>query len=141
MHVAALTHAVWSGPHPQELGHGSNLRSLETTATYDPKTESWDIHTPCLTAAKWWPGGLGKTSTHALVMARLVTLGEDHGIAPFLVQLRRQEDHEPMPGVTLGDIGPKYGYVPLPWCSVYRTLVFADLQSHSLPNRMADAHL
>lgn len=93
----------------QELGHGSNLRALETTATYDPATETWDLHTPCLTACKWWPGGLGKTSSHAVVMARLVTQGVDHGVHPFVVQLRRQEDHLPLPGITLGDIGPKYG--------------------------------
>jgi len=95
----------------QELGHGSNLRQLETTATFDVASQTWDIHTPCLTAAKWWPGGLGKTSSHVVLMARLITKGTDHGMHAFLVQIRRQEDHMPMPGVTVGDIGPKIGYL------------------------------
>lgn len=29
---------------------------------------------------QWWPGGLGKASTHAVVYARLITEGKDYGI-------------------------------------------------------------
>jgi len=36
---------------------GTNVRALETTATYDPKTEQFVIHSPTLTSSKWWPGG------------------------------------------------------------------------------------
>mmetsp|Transcript_4033 Transcript_4033/g.9722 ORF Transcript_4033/g.9722 Transcript_4033/m.9722 type:complete len:723 (-) Transcript_4033:865-3033(-) len=93
-----------------ELGHGTYLRGLETTATYDREKEQFIIHTPTLTATKWWPGGMGKTATHAVVMARLFTDGKEHGPHPFIVQIRRNEDHQAMPGVTVGDIGPKMGY-------------------------------
>ena len=62
-----------------ELGHGTFLRGLETTATYDPSTQEFIIHSPTLTATKWWPGGLGKTSSHAVVMARLFTQGKEYG--------------------------------------------------------------
>ena len=40
-----------------ELGHGTFVRGLETTATYDPETEHFIIHSPTLTSTKWWPGG------------------------------------------------------------------------------------
>ena len=93
-----------------ELGHGTYIRGLETTATYDPEKEEFVVHSPTLTATKWWPGGMGKTSTHAVVMARLITRGEDKGPHAFIVQIRRNEDHQDMPGVTAGDIGPKMGY-------------------------------
>ncbi|KAE8683987.1 hypothetical protein F3Y22_tig00111164pilonHSYRG00070 [Hibiscus syriacus] len=63
-----------------ELGHGSNVQGLETTATFDPQTDEFDIHSPTLTSSKWWPGGLGKVSTHAVVYARLITGGQDHGL-------------------------------------------------------------
>jgi hypothetical protein len=129
-----------------ELGHGSNVQGLETTATFDPKTDEFIIHSPTLTSSKvseicdvyqkllqlfccsgfynvtmllsalasairenrcvflsfyssslfvcildisscfivdlkqWWPGGLGKISTHAIVYARLITDGQDHGV-------------------------------------------------------------
>lgn len=40
-----------------ELGHGSYIRGLETTATYDPATQEFVLNSPTLTASKWWPGG------------------------------------------------------------------------------------
>ncbi|CAI9771569.1 unnamed protein product [Fraxinus pennsylvanica] len=92
-----------------ELGHGSNVQGLETTATFDPKTDEFIIHSPTLTSSKWWPGGLGKVSTHAVVYARLITDGKDQGVHGFIVQLRNLEDHTPLPGITLGDIGTKFG--------------------------------
>lgn len=57
---------------------------------------------------RWWPGGLGKASTHAVLMARLVIKGKDYGQHAFMVQLRRQDNHMPLPGITVGDIGPKF---------------------------------
>ncbi|KAJ1394064.1 Acyl-coenzyme A oxidase, N-terminal [Sesbania bispinosa] len=92
-----------------ELGHGSNVQGLETTATFDPKTDEFVIHSPTLTSSKWWPGGLGKVSTHAVVYARLITDGQDYGVHGFIVQLRSLDDHLPLPGITVGDIGMKFG--------------------------------
>lgn len=34
------------------MGHGSNLRRLETTAHFDEKTDEFVINTPTLTATK-----------------------------------------------------------------------------------------
>ncbi|KAI8488215.1 Peroxisomal acyl-coenzyme A oxidase 1 [Branchiostoma belcheri] len=90
-----------------EMGHGTFVRGLETTATYDPSTQEFVIHSPTLTSTKWWPGGLGKTSNFATVMAQLYTQGKCYGPHNFMVQIRSLEDHTPCPGVTLGDIGPK----------------------------------
>lgn len=39
-----------------ELGHGTFVRGLETTATYDPNTEEFILHSPTLSSYKWWPG-------------------------------------------------------------------------------------
>ncbi|XP_041481876.1 peroxisomal acyl-coenzyme A oxidase 1-like isoform X1 [Lytechinus variegatus] len=93
-----------------ELGHGTFLRGLETTATYDPRTQEFEIHSPTLTSMKWWPGNLGKTVTHAIVAAQLYTKGHCMGVHMFMVPLRSLETHLPHPGVELGDIGPKFGY-------------------------------
>lgn len=35
---------------------GTFVRGLETTATYDEKSQEFVMHTPTLTATKWWPG-------------------------------------------------------------------------------------
>lgn len=39
-----------------EIGHGTFVRGLETTATYDRSTQEFDIHSPTLTSIKFWPG-------------------------------------------------------------------------------------
>ncbi|GBF98378.1 peroxisomal acyl-coenzyme A oxidase [Raphidocelis subcapitata] len=99
-----------------ELGHGTFVRGLETTATFDKQTQEFVIHSPTLSSTKWWPGGLGKTATHAVVMARLMlpdaATGRvaDHGPHAFIVQLRCPDTHRPLRGVTVGDIGPKFGF-------------------------------
>ncbi|KAF1319830.1 Peroxisomal acyl-coenzyme a oxidase, partial [Globisporangium splendens] len=93
-----------------ELGHGSNVQALETTAHFDKETQEFIINSPTLTSRKWWPGGLGKTSTHAIVYARLFLDGKSVGLQAFIVQLRSLETHEPLPGIELGDIGPKVGF-------------------------------
>jgi acyl-CoA oxidase len=90
-----------------EIGHGTFVRGLETVAVHDPTSNSFIIHSPTLTATKWWPGGLGKTATHAIVMARLFTQGKERGVHGFIVQIRDLETHLPKPGVEIGDIGPK----------------------------------
>lgn len=33
-----------------------------------------------LSNKQWWPGGLGKVSTHAIVYARLIVDGKYHGV-------------------------------------------------------------
>ncbi|KAG0352415.1 acyl-coenzyme A oxidase [Gamsiella multidivaricata] len=93
-----------------ELGHGSNLSQLETTATLNKDADQWIIHSTSFTASKWWIGGLGAIATHALIQARLIIDGKDYGAHGFIVPLRSLKDHRPFPGVKVGDIGPKaYG--------------------------------
>ncbi|XP_032663048.1 probable peroxisomal acyl-coenzyme A oxidase 1 isoform X2 [Odontomachus brunneus] len=92
-----------------ELGHGTFIRGLETTATYDPSTKEFILNSPTLTSYKWWPGGLGQTANYAVVVAQLYTKGECRGIHPFIVQLRQEDTHEPLPGIKIGEIGTKLG--------------------------------
>lgn len=93
-----------------ELGHGTFIRGLETTATYDPSSKEFVIHSPTVRAYKWWPGGLAHTCNHAVVFAQLYSLGKCHGVHPFIVQLREFETHMPLKGITIGEIGPKVGF-------------------------------
>lgn len=92
-----------------EMGHGTNLSKLETTATYDPSTEEFLLHTPTISGAKWWPGSLGKFCNHAIVVANLYTKDKCEGPHPFFVQIRNSETHEALGNIKLGDIGPKLG--------------------------------
>lgn len=57
-----------------ELGHGSNVRGIETYAKWNPDTKDFTIHSPTLTAAKWWNGSLGRTANHAIIVALIAYL-------------------------------------------------------------------
>lgn len=98
-----------------ELGHGSNVRGLETYAKYDPKTQEFVIHSPTLTAAKWWNGSLGRTANHAIIVAQLLLPDKSgkyksYGPHQFVSQIRDMETNRPLPGIVIGDIGTKVGY-------------------------------
>ncbi|XP_037958448.1 probable peroxisomal acyl-coenzyme A oxidase 1 [Teleopsis dalmanni] len=92
-----------------ELGHGTFLRGLETRADYDIEREEFILNTPTLTAYKWWPGGLGHTANVVVIMAQLYIKGKHCGLHPFLVRIRSEDTHEPVPGVDVGEIGTKIG--------------------------------
>ncbi|XP_072026413.1 peroxisomal acyl-coenzyme A oxidase 1-like [Amphiura filiformis] len=91
-----------------ELGHGTYLPGLETTATYDPSTQDFIVDTPKLTSMKFWPGSLGHTANHCILMANLIIKGQNYGPHAFMLQIRSREDHRPLAGITLGDIGTKW---------------------------------
>lgn len=92
-----------------ELGHGSYIRGLETRADYEPETQQFVLNTPTLTAYKWWPGGLGHTANMVVVLAQLYIRGKHYGLQSFLVRIRDEQTHQPMPGIDVGDIGAKLG--------------------------------
>ena len=93
-----------------ELGHGSNVAGLETTATLDMATDEFVIHSPTVTSTKFWPGGLGLWANHAVVFAQCHASNKGYGVQAFMVQIRDTETHLPLPGIKVGDIGPKLGY-------------------------------
>lgn len=93
-----------------ELAHGSDVRSLETTATYDPKTDEFIINTPHQLAMKWWPGELGLHANHCICMAQLIIGDKNYGVHGFIVQIRDLETNKPLPGIKIGDIGPKFAW-------------------------------
>ena len=68
-----------------ELGHGSNVPGIETTATFDKATQEFVINTPSITATKFWPGDMSKMSNHAVVFAKLIIDGKAYGVHAFMV--------------------------------------------------------
>ena len=91
-----------------EIGHGSNVRELETTATYDPATEEFVVHSPTWDSGKNYIGNGACHGRMATVFAQLDTGGARHGVHAFLVPLRT-DDGAVCPGVRIEDNGPKMG--------------------------------
>lgn len=94
-----------------ELGHGSFVRGVETTATFDANTDEFVIHSPTVSSIKFWPAGMGFSTSHGAVMAKLVVDKKDLGPHLFIVPLRCLKDGRPLAGIRMGDVGLKMGYV------------------------------
>ncbi|GAA5960703.1 hypothetical protein JCM21900_000508 [Sporobolomyces salmonicolor] len=92
-----------------ELAHGSNVAGLETTATFDEGPDEFVIHTPSVSATKWWIGGAAHSATHCAVFAQLIVKGVCYGTKTFIVPLRNPKTYALLPGIAIGDIGKKMG--------------------------------
>ncbi|QNO37631.1 acyl-CoA dehydrogenase family protein [Protaetiibacter sp. SSC-01] len=91
-----------------EIGHGSDVASVATTATYDPDTDEWVINTPFRAA---WKDYLGNAALHgraATVFAQLITGGVNYGVHAIYVPIR-DEKGQLLPGVQSEDDGLKGG--------------------------------
>lgn len=119
-----------------ETGHGSDVQSLETTATYDPATQEFVIHSETPNARKDYIGGAAESARVAAVFAQLITPdGEGHGVHCFVVPIRDDEGND-RPGVTTSDCHYKGG---LPGVDNGR-IVFDQVRipRENLLNRYAD---
>jgi acyl-CoA oxidase len=91
-----------------ETGHGSNVQSVETTATYDPETQEFVVHTPSDSARKDYIGNAAVHGELAAVFAQLVVGGESQGVHCLLVPIRDSEGNV-CDGVRIEDCGHKLG--------------------------------
>ena len=91
-----------------ELGHGNDATALETTAVYDRADRTFTLHTPHAGAQKFMPNtGPAGGPKSAVVAARLLIDGRDHGIFLFLTPLT---DHAgTLPGVTVRPLPQRPG--------------------------------
>lgn len=91
-----------------EIGHGSDVASVATTATYDVDTQEFVISTPFRAATKEYIGNAARDARAAVVFAQLITAGVNHGVHAFFVPVR-DEAGDPMPGISIEDDGFKGG--------------------------------
>jgi acyl-CoA oxidase len=92
-----------------ETGHGSDVQSIETTATYDPATEEFVIDSPTPSSRKDYIGGAAQTARVAAVFAQLITPdGQNHGVHCLVVPIRGDDGND-LPGVTTSDCHYKGG--------------------------------
>lgn len=91
-----------------ETGHGSDVSSIATTATFDEATGEFVINTPFRGA---WKDYLGNAALHGkacVLFAQLITKGENQGVHAFFVPLRDEAGNF-LPGIGGEDDGVKGG--------------------------------
>lgn len=93
-----------------EMGHGSNVRNIETIARYDFQTQEFVIDSPTPSSTKFWIGNTSRYGTHVVLFCRLIFNNEDKGVHGIIVNIRDMETKEIRPGIELGDCGPKIGW-------------------------------
>jgi acyl-CoA oxidase len=91
-----------------EIGHGSDVASIATTATYDPHSQEFDIHTPFAGAWKEFLGNAAVDGRACVVFAQLITNGVNHGVHALYLPIR-DENGEFLPGISGKDDGLKGG--------------------------------
>ncbi|GIQ59829.1 acyl-CoA oxidase [Flavobacterium collinsii] len=91
-----------------ETHHGSNVKGLETTATYSHSNQTFTIHTPNKNAQKEYIGNAAVHGQMATVFAKLIIDGHDYGVNAFVVPLR-DANGMTLKGVMIGDCGHKMG--------------------------------
>jgi len=91
-----------------ETNHGSNVKELETTATYNHDDQTFTIQTPNIDAQKEYIGNAAKHGQKATVFAKLIIDGNDYGINAFIVPLR-DINGRVLKGIIIGDCGLKMG--------------------------------
>ncbi|RYD93349.1 MAG: acyl-CoA oxidase, partial [Sphingobacteriales bacterium] len=91
-----------------ETHHGSNVKGLQTTATYHHTTRSFTVHTPTEYDRKEYIGNAANHGQMATVFAKLVIDGKDYGVNAFIVPIRDKEMNV-LPGITILDCGHKMG--------------------------------
>ena len=91
-----------------ELGYGNNAVEMETTATYDEKTDEFIINTPTTVAQKYWITNSAVHAKWCVNFARLIMNSQDYGLHTFLTRIRH-DDMTICDGVRIEDMGYKMG--------------------------------
>ncbi|KAF7419419.1 hypothetical protein PC9H_002009 [Pleurotus ostreatus] len=128
-----------------ERGHGLDAFNIETTATKTP--DGYILHTPREEAAKFMPASTPSFSIPkvALVMARLIVNGNDHGSRFFLVPICNKR--EMYRGILSTRLPPRSGTGPLDFSitsfnNVHlpdTALISSDINDLSIPAQPLEA--
>lgn len=80
-----------------------------TLATYNHANKEWILDSQGSKGMKFWIGAAAEIANMAIIWAQLIVDGKSHGPHPFILPIRCRKTHKVLPGITIGDCGPKNG--------------------------------
>jgi len=89
-----------------EVGYGNNAVQMETTATFNEKTQKFTINCPTVNSQKFWITNGAYYAHVAIVFAQTIVKGVNEGICAFLVRIR-DDNLKQLPGIVIDDMGKK----------------------------------
>lgn len=89
-----------------ELGYGNNAIEMETTATYNDKSDTITVNSPSALSHKFWITNSAVHANYAAVFAQLHVNQTNEGVHVVLVPIRNP-DREICKGVEIQDMGMK----------------------------------
>ncbi len=78
-----------------ELGHGSDVAGIETTITFVPETDEFEVNSETPEATKAYIGNAARDGSMAVVFGQLLVRGRNHGVHVILVPIRDAERQRP----------------------------------------------
>lgn len=111
-HLDDIMHArLLGGFAMTEMGGGSNVQGLQTTAVYDKDKDTFVINTPHDGAKKAYIGNAANHGEMMIVFAQLKMSedAESEGVHAFLVPVRDKQSGDLLPGIHIEDHGKKIG--------------------------------
>ncbi|WP_026978660.1 acyl-CoA dehydrogenase [Flavobacterium tegetincola] len=91
-----------------ETHHGSNVKGLQTTATYNHDDQTFTINTPTPKDQKEYIGNAAAHGQMATVFAKLIIDDTDYGVNAFIVPIR-DKNNKSLSNVEINDCGLKMG--------------------------------
>jgi acyl-CoA oxidase len=67
------------------------------------------LNTPFKEAMKFWIGAAAEVANMSVIWAQLYIDGKCYGVHAYIVPIRERKTHKLLPGVLIGDCGPKNG--------------------------------
>ncbi|XP_031268427.1 acyl-coenzyme A oxidase 3, peroxisomal-like [Pistacia vera] len=120
-----------------ELGHGSNVKGIETVTAYDSNTGEFVINTPCESAQKYCIGGAANHATQTVVFLQLEINGKNQGVHAFICQIRGA-DGKICPNIQIADCGHKIGLNGVDNGRIWKEFDNVRIPNENLLNSIAD---
>ncbi|KAJ0030176.1 hypothetical protein Pint_14480 [Pistacia integerrima] len=120
-----------------ELGHGSNVKGIETFTTYDSNTGEFVINAPCESAQKYCIGGAANHATQTVFFLQLEINGKNQGVHAFICQIR-DADGKICPNTRIADCGHKIGLNRVDNSRIWKEFDNVRIPKENLLNSIAD---